>query len=298
MNPIRARNDDDFPLLTGAACVLCVTIWLVLNLHLNDAWAQPQRWGYVSEMAIFRGAYWGQVTMAFVHQEIIHLAFNVYWLWILGGALERRIGSIPWLVFVLTAAFVSSGVQLASGENGIGMSGVGYALFGFGWMTRRRFAEFARLVNDKTVQMFIGWGIFCVVATYAHFLNVANLAHLGGLLFGAAVGGMIGFPKYRWAQALGLTALFAVAVGSLVWNPRSVDWVSEAAYNAAKRHDYPTAIRYCQQVIQMGGNEEWAYTVLASIYEQQGQKELAKDAKDHLAQYKKDGSQDVTSDSN
>ena len=106
--------------------VVSVAIWLGLNAEDDlESWEVVAQYGFLPADAVFNGAWWGLVTSAFVHIEIWHLAFNMFWLWSLGSRLERAIGSWPFLGFCLMSAFVSSSLQLAvSDATGIGASGV------------------------------------------------------------------------------------------------------------------------------------------------------------------------------
>src|SRR4030095_7262999 len=111
--------------------------------------------------------YWSLITSAFVHFEILHLAFNIYWLWHLGTLLEGRIGSLRWVVLFIASAIVSSGWELAAaGTTGIGMSGVVYAIFGFMWMTSEQYPEFKKILTPKTSLIFFVWLVLCFVLTY------------------------------------------------------------------------------------------------------------------------------------
>ena len=49
--------------------------------------------GAVYGPAIADGEWWRLVTGGFLHASIIHIGFNMYLLWILGGALERYAGA-------------------------------------------------------------------------------------------------------------------------------------------------------------------------------------------------------------
>ena len=174
-------------LLTWIACMACIAIFLQLMQKGNYAsWAALSKFGYLSPNDIWDGKYWGLITSVFVHTQLWHIAFNVYWLWILGGALEHSIGHVYWLVFFIMAALVSSGIQFgASGSSGIGLSGVGYGMFGFMWVARDHYPEFQMILTKQIVILFVSWLIFCVVASFLHIMNVGNGAHIGGLLFGA-----------------------------------------------------------------------------------------------------------------
>ena len=102
-------NQRPRPWITWLACALAVGIFLLLSTQGKD----PLRQGFGAWVAppapvIWEGKYWGLVTPAFVHLAWWHLAFNAYWLWILGSALERHIGSGKYLLFLLAAAAVSA----------------------------------------------------------------------------------------------------------------------------------------------------------------------------------------------
>lgn len=258
------RREAQIPFVTGVLCLMCVLVFAGIHMTNAETWAQLARWGYYSPSAIFKGAYWGQVTSAFVHIDPIHLVFNLYWLWILGGAFERRFGWLALLVFVVVSAFVSSGFQFFTGDGGIGMSGVGYALFGFGWMARRRVPEFARIVDDRTVKLFVGWGILCVVLTYAKVWQIANFAHLGGFIFGAVCGAGVAWPERRVFAAVGLLVLVALGIVPLFWNPLSVDWTVMQATEAAEKHQPEKAIPLYRRAIDLGVDAEWGWYNLAA----------------------------------
>ncbi|MEZ0283812.1 MAG: rhomboid family intramembrane serine protease, partial [Thermoleophilia bacterium] len=49
--------------------------------------------GSIYGPAIADGEWWRMITGGFLHAGLIHIAFNMYLLWILGGALERFAGS-------------------------------------------------------------------------------------------------------------------------------------------------------------------------------------------------------------
>lgn len=232
---------------------------------MHSGWAALHRWGFYSDSAVYHGAFWALLTGVFVHIEPLHLLFNLYWAWILGQAFEARFGSLRLLLFILTSAFVSSGLQLASGEMGIGLSGVGYALFGIAWAGRKRFPEFARVVNDQTVRMFVGWGILCVITTYIGVMKIGNVAHLTGLMFGALVGGLLVWPNKRWLLAVGLAAMAALSVVPLFWNPLSLAWVSERAMDLHRARKGKEAIRYYKRSMELGADKSWAWENIALV---------------------------------
>jgi membrane associated rhomboid family serine protease len=173
------------PILTWIVCAACVAIFVDVSQGKSQI---SDTLFYLTSTGIRSGNYRGLLTSVFTHVQLWHLFFNVYWLWILGGLLESAIGRLNWTGFFLVAAFVSSGAQFAtSGSTGIGASGVVYAMFGFMWIGRERYPGFQRIVTKQNLLLFLGWLIFCIIATRLNIFRVGNAAHVAGLLFGAGV---------------------------------------------------------------------------------------------------------------
>lgn len=291
-NLSRDWRKPKYPVLTIATIVWCVIVFFSVSGQ-GVTVGQAARFGLFDDYDVFSGAYWGLVTSAFVHVEPIHLLFNLYWLWFIGGALERSIGPLRWIVFCAFAAFVSSGIQLLSGESGIGFSGVGYALFGFGWVARSRYPELARIVTDRTALIFIGWGIFCVVATQIGMMHIGNWAHASGLAFGVATAALTLDGQSRWLGAIGLAVLAAAAVVPVAWNPRSQAWVNVQAVKAHSRGDLATAARWYRQSLSLGGDATWAWSALAAIYGYQRDTARYREALDNLRALDPEEAKDV-----
>lgn len=207
-----------------------------------------------------------------MHIEPIHLLFNLYWFWILGRAFERTFGSVRLLLFILLSAGVSSGLQLFEGS-GIGLSGVGYALFGFGWVGRTRYPEFARIVTQRTISLFVIWGVACIYLTYTGVMNIGNVAHFSGMAFGAALCALMEKPRYRVASTIGLVLLVCGAVGALFWNPRSVYWLSNQADKALARKDYDQAESIYLSALDQHANPEWVWLSLGDVYGLKGDRD-------------------------
>ena len=60
---------------------------------------------------ILSGQVWRLFTPMFVHFDVLHILFNMLWLWNLGGIIELRRGWLKLLLLVLASAMLSTLVQ-------------------------------------------------------------------------------------------------------------------------------------------------------------------------------------------
>jgi len=269
----RGSQRSHVPMVTLLLCGACAVLFVAISARgTQPSWESLAAWGYLPAGRVWDGAYWSLVSSAFIHVALWHVAFNVYWLWVLGGPGERVIGSMSYLGFVLAASFVSSSVQLGvSGRTGHGASGVVYGLFGLIWASRKSVPEFARALGGNTALLFWGWLLGCILATRAGIANVGNGAHVGGLLFGLVVARLLILTTVRRAVALGGAALLvAVSFVPLVWSPWSPTWVGYRAYKAHIAGDYDAAIAGYRRSIALGGDRVWALENLAIAYRSAG----------------------------
>ncbi|PQO25363.1 hypothetical protein C5Y96_23770 [Blastopirellula marina] len=260
------------PWVTRLAVVACIGIFLGITAQNDfESWESLAKFGYLPADSIWDGGYWALVTSAFVHLALWHVAFNVYWLRVLGSRLEEKIGSLKFLAFFVVAAMVSSSVQLAfSGDTGIGASGVVYAIFGFMWPTRYRYPRFNEVLDERTIQIFVVWLGFCVVATHLKIWNVGNAAHISGLLFGGAVAGAFVLPYKPRLMLAGLVTLVGLSIVPLFWCPWNVTWLSHQAYSAHAAEQYDAALERYNQIIRLDPENAWAHLNRSYVYEALG----------------------------
>lgn len=145
------------------------------------------------------GQVWRFITPMFLHGDEYHLAFNMLWLFFLGSAIEKLHGSIFFVVLVLVTQLGGMALQvgmpdyswvpeaLAANPRVIGASGAVYGLFAFLWIRPLVQGSYPiRLVPMNIVIMLV-WLVVCMTPLIP---NVANGAHLGGLLAGMVMGAM------------------------------------------------------------------------------------------------------------
>jgi membrane associated rhomboid family serine protease len=149
------------------------------NLTIAAILKEPQR-------DLLKGEVWRAFTPMFLHFGILHLVFNMMWLWQFGVLLETRFRSWPFLAMVLAIALLSNVAQsLVSGTNFGGMSGVNYGLFGFILARSKLHPEPGFVIHRQTAALLLIWLVVCFTGMVG---NVADTAHLVGFLSGGLMG--------------------------------------------------------------------------------------------------------------
>ena len=142
------------------------------------------------------GQYWRLLTPAFLHFGWLHIVFNALWLWELGARVERVMGSPNMVGLFCVIALVSNTSQYVFGGPGLfgGMSGVVYGLLGFSWVAPLLQPRWPIQPARAIMLLMIGWLVVCLVGLVEvlGFGAIANAAHLGGLICGAALGAAFG----------------------------------------------------------------------------------------------------------
>ncbi len=136
-----------------------------------------------------RGEIWRPITPIFLHGGGIHLAFNMYWVYLLGSAIELRRKTRTLAAIVVVGAVISNlGQYLYSGHPFFyGMSGVVLTLFGYVWMKGLYEPESGLGLSRGTVTFMM---IYLAYTTLFGMpgIAIANAAHLVGLTVGVLIG--------------------------------------------------------------------------------------------------------------
>jgi GlpG protein len=146
------------------------------------------------------GEVWRLITPIFLHFNLLHLLFNLFWTRDLGGMIELRRGTWRLLGIVLISAIISNLAQyLYAGPIFGGMSGVVYALFGYVWIKGRYQPHLGIGINSQTAGIMIAWLVLCMTGLVG---PIANAAHVAGLIVGAAVA-YLPYQASRWRRGRG-----------------------------------------------------------------------------------------------
>jgi membrane associated rhomboid family serine protease len=224
--PPKLAEFPRYPVVAGTA-LLAVGVTLAW-------WAKIDISPLFETAMIRRGELWRLVTSIFPHAGILHLAFNIYWLWVFGTVVEEIFGHFRTVALILLLAVGSGAWEFALGIGGVGLSGVGYGLFGLLWMASRRDERFRDVIDARTVQLFVGWFFLCIFTTIMHIMPVGNIAHGTGALLGILVGLAITKSGDRALIMVGIGAVLFVGLwGATLGRPR-INLSGKAGYEEAK----------------------------------------------------------------
>ncbi|OZY58828.1 rhomboid family intramembrane serine protease [Pseudomonas lundensis] len=138
------------------------------------------------------GQWWRLFTPMLIHFGFLHIAMNGMWYWELGRRVELRQGSINLIGLSLLFSLVSNFAQYLFGGPSLfgGMSGVLYGLLGHVWIYQLMAPNpLYRLPRGVLVMMLV-WLAVCMsgLVSLIGFGQIANAAHVGGLLIGCLTG--------------------------------------------------------------------------------------------------------------
>jgi GlpG protein len=194
-------SSHGFGVVTYSLIAVCVSVFLISNFGRDlgrisalfivpiqsdgDTVTWTRGWG-----AILGGEVWRLVTPILIHFPtsailIAHILFNMMWLRDLGSLFEARLGSLYFATFVVVVGALSNAGEYAWSGQPIfgGMSGVNYALIGYCWV-RGRFDPSAGIGLDRQSMI---WAMIWFAVCFTGLVGpIANAAHTGGLVLGAA----------------------------------------------------------------------------------------------------------------
>jgi membrane associated rhomboid family serine protease len=173
----------------------------------------------VGTVGVANGDLYRLISNAFLHEPpgsglgILHIAFNMWALIIVGPALERMLGRTRFLIVYLVSALGGSVLYylLASPfAPALGASGAIFGLFGAWFVLSRRLR-----MDSRQVVMLI---VLNLVITFT-VSGIAWEAHVGGLVAGVALTAAFAYaprPSRALIQAGAVIALLVILVAGIV----------------------------------------------------------------------------------
>ena len=186
--------------LTLLLIALCGLLLLLAPLARPTALTQALRFPEFSYGGgfIILSRVWEQFSLAdllrmltpiLLHGGLLHLLFNMSWLWELGRRIERQQSALTLALVILLIALFSNSIQYLWGgsTNFGGMSGVIYGLFAYIWLWQLVDPR-QGLALQKSLILFMLASL--ALFTYLDLGMIANAAHLGGFFTGLLIGAL------------------------------------------------------------------------------------------------------------
>lgn len=189
LNCFKARNPNkgNIPQITYLLIFLNVVYYIIsavlsknfLNIDINVLVYLGAKYN----QGIIRGEYYRLLTCTFLHGGLLHIALNMYALFIIGPLVEKIYGRLKYIVIYLVAGIMSSILSfILSPDISIGASGAIFGLLGacliFALKNKSKINKgfLANIVSVIFINLILGLSV----------QNIDNFGHIGGLLGGMA----------------------------------------------------------------------------------------------------------------
>jgi membrane associated rhomboid family serine protease len=170
-------------------------------------------------IGVATGEYYRMITSAFLHGDVIHIAFNMYALYAFGPTLERALGTGRFIAVYLLSALGGSVLSylITPTALSVGASGAVFGLFGAYFVVARRVrADTSQIVGLVAINLLLG----------AIIPRINNAAHVGGLVVGAALTWALAhtarMTRRDAVQAGAMALVLVVLVALTLWKTADV----------------------------------------------------------------------------
>jgi len=164
---------------------------------------------------VANGDWWRLITAAFLHASLIHIGFNMYFLWFVGSAVEQALGRGRFLlIYVVSALAGSAGALVLTPRTPtVGASGALFGLLG------------AALILERQRNYVLGGSALAlIVINLILSVTLSNISiggHIGGLIGGVLCTLVLskfgrGHAAYSRVGLWGIAGVLAVGLLSLV----------------------------------------------------------------------------------
>jgi membrane associated rhomboid family serine protease len=164
--------------------------------------------------SVANGDWWRLITCAFLHASLLHIAFNMYFLWFVGSAVEQVLGRGRFLlVYVVSGLAGSAGALVINPRMPtVGASGAIFGILGAALVLERQrnYVLGGQALGLIVINLILGFVIS----------NISIGGHVGGLIGGVlctlvlsrfgrghAAYGRLGLPGIAGVVAVGLLSV-------------------------------------------------------------------------------------------
>ena len=188
------------PFITYSLITLNLLIFIIMSLYSLKSGISYNtllvNWGGKENALILQGEYLRFFTPIFLHGSFIHVALNCISIYIIGGLAEKIFGNVKYVIIYLLSGILGNIFSFAFMTNlSIGASGAIMGLSGA--------ILFICIFKPKLFNSDLGPSIVALICInlFNGFTNsgIDNFAHIGGLIAGFLVAGILNdSKKKRW----------------------------------------------------------------------------------------------------
>ncbi|HEY4997307.1 MAG TPA: rhomboid family intramembrane serine protease [Solirubrobacteraceae bacterium] len=183
------------------------------SLYLKGALLGSSEIPGLTTLGVAHGQWWRIVTGGFLHENLLHIGFNMYVLYVLGMQLEPALGRVRFAtIYAVSLLTGSLGALLVSPHSlTVGASGAVFGIMG-------AFAVEMRSRRIPIMQGGLGGvgGLILINLVISFTLpGISWGGHVGGLIGGAAVAFALKLGEQRRMPALALAACALIGAGAI-----------------------------------------------------------------------------------
>lgn len=174
-----------------------IVVFAILQFKPVSQWgaAVAIEYGAKYNPLILKGQYYRLLTSAFLHIDLMHLLFNLVFIYQFGKMIEHVFGWWRMAIIILGSSFFGNLCSYAFVEGpSLGASTVAYGLLGallfLGIEKRKMFMHFVRTLVFPILVISIFWVIVDP--------SIDFYGHVGGFLGGFLIASIIGVPKHTY----------------------------------------------------------------------------------------------------
>ncbi len=182
------------PIVTYIIMAICIVLFIMMEVFSGGSTngSTLLKYGANLDALVKEGEYYRLFTCMFLHIGIMHLACNMYSLYVVGREVESLFGKIKYIIIYVLSGIFGSIMSIAFTHNTIsaGASGAIFGLLGallyFGIHYRTYLGD---AIKRSVIPIIV---INLLIGFFSEGIDLA--AHIGGLVGGVLVAMMVGIP--------------------------------------------------------------------------------------------------------
>ena len=168
-----------------------------------------QVFGWASPSLYSNFAYWSLVTSLFLHGGLLHIGFNMLWLYDIYPKTELLYGRLnTFSIYILTGIVGAAAATLFGAAPVIGASGAIFGLLASYIVAAR---QSGNIMHQFVSQSYLKYGLVILILGFL-IPGISNLSHLGGAIGGYLLGKTLLMARPRLGSQLTLFVVSAALV--------------------------------------------------------------------------------------